>query len=371
MRTEAAVIEHLGMTAPYGHSRPLSLVSLDLAEPGPGELLVSIDAVGLCHSDLSVVDGSRRRPTPMALGHEATGIVDRAGAEVTDIRPGDRVVLVFVPSCGLCALCTSGRPAQCRKAADANSRGTLLSGGRRISRAGQAINHHLGVSGFARHAVVDRRSAVLVPAAMPAQVAALFGCAVLTGVGAVLNTAAVRPGESAAIVGLGGVGLAAVLGAALANAYPIIAIDPVPAKRDLALKLGATTAVAPDDRTAITDLFTDGADATIEAAGRTQALQTAWSLTRPGGRTVSVGLPDPAERLPIPTADLVGQGRQLLGSYLGDAVPQRDIPRYVALWQAGRLPVELLHSDTRPLADINQALDDLASGHAVRQILTP
>lgn len=371
METLAAVLDGYGRPRPYSDSRPLRLETLQLTPPGPGELLVAIDAVGVCHSDLSVVDGTRRRPTPMALGHEATGFVESAGDAVTDVEAGDRVVLVFVASCGLCARCTGGQPAQCPRAAAANTNGTLLSGATRLNRGGTAVHHHLGVSGFARHAVVDRRSAVVVPPDVPAPIAALFGCAVLTGMGAVVNTANVRPGESAVVIGLGGVGLAAVLGAVVAGAHPVVAIDPVRAKRDLARKLGATFAFTPDDLGPLTEALPAGADATFEAAGRARALATAWSLTRAGGRTVSVGLPDPADRLSLPVTELVGQGRALLGSYLGDSVPHRDIPRYLALWRAGRLPVDQLLTGTRPLTAINDALEELAAGAVVRQVLLP
>ncbi|MGP4109461.1 alcohol dehydrogenase catalytic domain-containing protein [Streptomyces sp. 4N509B] len=372
MRTQAAVLYESALPRPYSRSRPLALEEVELADPGPGELRVAVDAVGVCHSDLSVVDGTRRRPTPMALGHEATGIVEAVGDGVADAARGDRVVLVFVPSCGRCDRCAGGRPAHCPRAARANAEGTLLSGTRRLSRAGASLHHHLGVSGFARHAVVDRGSAVVVPPDVPAPIAALFGCAVLTGVGAVLRTAEVRPGESALIVGLGGVGLAALLGAVLANAHPIVAVDPVPAKRELALRLGATVALAPGDATTgLRDVLPDGADAAIETAGRTAALTTAWTLTRPGGRTVSVGLPDPSERFALPVTELVGQGRRLLGSYLGDSAPHLDVARYLALWRAGRLPVERLLGDTAPLSAVNETLEAMAGGQTLRQVLLP
>jgi Zn-dependent alcohol dehydrogenase len=373
MRTQAAVLYESALPRPYSRSHPLTLEEVELADPGPGELRIAVDAVGVCHSDLSVVNGTRRRPTPMALGHEATGIVEAVGDGVADAAPGDRVVLVFVPSCGRCDRCVDGRSAHCVNGARANAEGTLLSGARRLSHAGTSLHHHLGVSGFARHAVVDRRSAVVVPPSIPAPIAALFGCAVLTGVGAVLHTAEVRPGESALIVGLGGVGLAALLGAVLANAHPIVAIDPVPAKRDLALRLGATLALAPGDATTpgLRDVLPDGAEAAIETAGRTAALTTAWTLTRPGGRTVSAGLPDPAKRFALPVTELVGQGRRLLGSYLGDCVPHRDVTRYLALWRAGRLPVDRLLGGTAPLPAVNETLEAMAEGQALRQVLLP
>ncbi|WP_164158263.1 alcohol dehydrogenase catalytic domain-containing protein, partial [Sandarakinorhabdus rubra] len=244
--TTAAVLDAMGAAQPYAQSRPLRLASLALAPPGPGELLVAIEAAGLCHSDLSVVNADRPRPMPMALGHEAVARVVAVGAG-TRLQPGDRVVLAFLPSCGHCAACHGGEPWLCSNGAAANGKGELLAGGCRLSEDGHKVHHHLGLSAFASHAVIDERSAVPIPDDIPAEIAALFGCAVLTGVGAVFNSAAVRPGESVAVWGLGGVGLAALMGAIAAGAEPVIAIDPVPDKRALALELGARAAVAPED----------------------------------------------------------------------------------------------------------------------------
>ncbi|PIV73254.1 MAG: alcohol dehydrogenase, partial [Rhodocyclales bacterium CG17_big_fil_post_rev_8_21_14_2_50_68_7] len=217
MKTRAAVLDRMGVEPPYETSRPLAIEELDLAPPGPGEVLVRIRAAGLCHSDLSTINGDRPRPTPMALGHEAAGVVEALGAGVSDLKKGDHVVLVFVPSCGHCLPCAEGRPALCEPAAAANGAGTLLSGERRLSRDGAPIHHHLGCSAFADFAVVSRRSVVPIDAELPFEHAALFGCAVLTGVGSVVNTAKVPAGAAVAVVGLGGVGLAALLGAAAAG----------------------------------------------------------------------------------------------------------------------------------------------------------
>jgi alcohol dehydrogenase len=220
--------------------------------------------------------------------------------------------------------------------------------------------------------VVDRRSAVKVPADIPPEIAALFGCAVLTGVGAVLNTAAMRPGESVAVYGLGGVGLAAVMGAVVAGAQPIVAIDPVAAKRELALSLGATAVAAPEEADQrIAGVAPGGVDVAVETAGKAAVLAAAYEATRRGGRTVTVGLPNPAEMLSIPAVSLVAQGKTLMGSYMGSSIPSRDIPRYVALWRAGRLPVERLLTEVGPLEAVNRFMDELAAGRAVRQILTP
>lgn len=373
MRTTAAVLVAGDRPAPFAHSSPIELHELELAPPGPGELLVRIDAAGLCHSDLSVVDGTRPRPTPMVLGHEGAGTVVGVGPGGSDLHLGTRVVLVFVPRCGRCRACAAGRPALCAPAAAANTAGELLGGGRRWGRLhGEVVHHHLGVSAFAEHVVVDRGSVVAVDDELPPATAALFGCALLTGAGAVLRTAGVRAGESVAVLGLGGVGLAAVLGAVLAGAGPVVAVDPVAAKRKLALELGATHAWHPDDAVGeIRELTGGGVDHAVEAVGSAAVLRAAWDATARGGTTVAVGLPHPSRELTIPAVQLVGEARRLVGSYLGDAVADVDLPRLVEHWRAGRLPVDALRSATIGLEQLNPALDRLAAGSELRQVLTP
>lgn len=373
MRTQAAVLRAVTARRPYTESRPVEIEDVELGAPRAGELLVRVEAAGVCHSDLSVVDGARVRPLPMALGHEAAGVVEEVGAGVRDVKPGDHVVLTFVPSCGICPECSSGRAALCLPAAAANGAGALLHGPPLLrGRDGEPIHHHVGVSGFARHAVVARESAVVVPRDVPLPTAALFGCAVLTGAGAVLNTAGVRPGQSVAILGLGGVGLAAVMGAAVASAHPIVAVDPVEEKRRLALALGATAACAPEQAEAVLrELAGGGADVAFEAAGVPAVLEAAFRATRRGGTTVAMGLPHPSRTLTLPALAFAGEGRTLVGSYMGSSAPQRDVPRYVALWKAGRMPVDRLQSATLPLARINDAFEALAAGAAVRQVLVP
>jgi alcohol dehydrogenase len=351
----------------------MQLEEVELSAPRAGELLVRIEAAGVCHSDISVVDGSRVRPLPMALGHEAAGVVEEVGPGVQQVRPGDHVVLTFVPSCGSCAECSSGRPALCTPAAAANGAGSLLHGGSLLTgRDGKPIHHHLGISAFSRHAVVARESAVVIPRDVPLQTAALFGCAVLTGAGAVLHTAGVRPGQSVAIFGLGGVGLASVIGAVVANAWPIIAVDPVKAKRDLAMQLGATAALSPEEAEAgVKELTHGGAEVTFEAAGVPAVLEAAFRATRRGGTTVAMGLPHPTKTVSLPALAFAGMGQSLVGSYMGSSAPQRDIPRYISLWKAGRMPVDRLQSASMPLDRINEAFEALAAGQAVRQVLLP
>ena len=373
MKITAAVLDRMGDRGPYAQTRPLRLAELELDAPRPGELLVRIDAAGLCHSDLSVINGDRPRPTPMALGHEAAATVVEAGDPESPFKAGDKVVLAFLPSCGHCVACSSGEGYLCGPGAAANGEGRLLRGGRRLHEQGHDVQHHLGVSAFATYAVVDQRSAVKIDADIPPETAALFGCAVLTGVGAVINTAAVRPGESVAVYGLGGVGLAAVLGALAAGAQPVIAIDPIADKRALALELGAAAAAEPAEAAETIARATGGlgADVVVETAGKAAVVAAAYAATRRGGRTVTVGLPPPGEMLSIPAVSLVGDGKTLMGSYMGSSIPSRDVPRYIALWRAGRLPVERLLTSVGPLSDINARMDELASGRAVRQIVLP
>ena len=377
MRTRAAVLVADDRPRPYASSAPIELHELELAPPGPGELLVRVDAAGVCHSDLSVVDGNRPRPVPMVLGHEAAGTVLARGAGVVDVREGARVVLVFVPRCGVCRPCSRGRPALCEPAAAANAAGELLRGGRRWARLGnEVVHHHLGVSAFAEHVVVDRGSVVVVGDDVPAEVAALFGCALLTGAGAVINTARVRPGDAVAVFGLGGVGLAAVLGAVVAGAEPIVAVDPVAQRRELALELGASAAIDAGSQAGsvaeqVRELTAGGVDHAFEAVGSAAVLAEAWAATRRGGTTVAIGLPHPTARFEVPAVQLVGEARTLVGSYLGDAVPAEDLPRLVALWRTGRLPVDRLASGTRRLDELNLALDALAEGRGVRQVVLP
>lgn len=367
MKIRGAVLEEIGRPRPFADSVPITISELELDPPGATELLVRIEAAGLCHSDLSVVDGNRVRPTPMLLGHEAAGIVEQAGADAerAGFTVGDRVVLAFLPRCGECANCATDGRLPCIPGSAANNEGTLLSGGIRLHRDGAEVRHHLGVSGFATHAVVDHRSAVVVGADVPPEIAAVLGCAVLTGGGAVVNAGVLAPGEDAIVVGLGGVGMAALLTAVSLGHGRVIGVDAVPEKLSRARELGADAVYAPEEAV-------DAgirAPLVVEAAGHARAFETAIMLTAPGGRTVTVGLPSPTARSEISPLLITAEARTIIGSYLGSAVPSRDIPRYAQLWREGRLPVEELISDTIALDDINAAMDTLADGRAVRQII--
>ncbi|MCX4550327.1 MULTISPECIES: zinc-binding dehydrogenase [unclassified Streptomyces] len=371
MKTRAVVLRDVSTARPYSGTRPVEVEELTLGGPREGEVLVRVTAASLCHSDLSVVNGDRVRPLPMALGHEAVGVVQETGPGVRRFSPGDHVALVFVPSCGFCGDCAAGRPALCAQAAAANGSGGLLHGPSLLrDSAGRTVHHQLGVSAFAELTVVAQESLVPIPKDVPFTVASMFGCAVLTGAGAVINTAALRPGQSAVVYGLGGVGLSAVLGARAAGAYPIVAVDPVEEKRALALQLGATHAYAPADAlAAIRELTSGGPELAVEAVGSPKVMAECLTAVARGGRVVSVGLPAPDRVLEVPALAFAGEGKSLLGSYMGDAVPRRDIPRFLDLWRAGLMPVEKMHTGTLPLTGINDALEELASGRAIRQVL--
>lgn len=373
MKTKAAVLYEMERPRPYADTLPLVLEELDLAGPGPGEVLVEIAAAGLCHSDLSVINGTRPWPLPMVLGHEAAGIVRECGAGVTDLAAGDHVVFSFLPICGRCLNCVSGRGWLCERGVLTNRAGTLLTGARRFQhRDGRLIFHHLGVSGFSQFTVAARESLVKIDPAVPLEIAVLFGCAVMTGVGAVVNTAQVTPGTSVAVFGLGGVGLSAILGARVAGAWPIVAVDRLAAKLDLARRCGATHVVdasQTDAVAAVRDLTQGGVETAIEAVGHEQVIAQAYAATRRGGKTVAIGLPHPSRQLTIPAVSLIAEERQLLGCYMGSCLPQRDIPRFMNLYRAGLLPVELLKSREIKLDQVNEAFDALDRGEVARQVI--
>lgn len=374
MKTRAAVLYKMELPKPYAQSKPLVIEDLELDGPGPGEVLVEVASAGLCHSDLSVINGSRPRVMPMVLGHEACGIVRETGPSVSGLQPDDHVVFSFVPLCGRCLPCSTGRASLCENGLRANVAGTLLSGARRFSTSGgQPLNHHVGVSGFSQYTVAAQESLLKIDQTFPLEKAALFGCAILTGVGAIVNTAKVQAGASAAIFGLGGVGLSAVMGAKLAGAFPIVAVDILDDKLILAVQLGATHTVnakRTNPVEAIKELTHGGAQYVIECSGNEAVGQQAFEATGRGGETVYVGLPHPNQRLALSPVTIVGEERTVKGSYMGSAVPSRDVPRFIELYRSGRLPIDALISKTIKFEELNTAFDTLDRGEAVRQILT-
>ena len=367
IRFRGAVLERSGDERPYERSQPLHVREVMADEPGPTECLIRIEAAGVCHSDLSVVDGTRLRPLPMLLGHEACGQVVRAGASVMDFAPGDRVVLTFLPRCESCPACRGDGRTPCEFGSARNGAGELLSGGSRLHDSHSLIHHHLGVSAFAEYAVVDRRSLVHLPSDVPAEVGALLGCAVLTGGGAVWNAARPLPGARLVVLGLGGVGMAALLTALAEPDVEVVGVDPVPGKRDLAVDLGAAQALSPDE--ALGQSLR--AEVVIEASGHPDALGIGIQLLGPGGVLAATGLSHPSAVTGISNLRLVAEALTIRGCYLGSSLPHRDIPRFVELWRQGRLPLERLISHRIALDEINLAMDRLHSGEALRQVIVP
>ncbi len=365
MKIRGAVLERMNDSRPYSSSKPISIREIDLDPPGAGELLVRMEVASVCHSDLSVVNGSRPRPVPMLLGHEAAGIVEVVGEGIEDIDVGERVITTFLPRCDECRACASGGRAPCINGSASNASGVLLRGGSRLHVGNTEIRHHLGVSGFATYAVLDRRSVVPVDLDVPARIAAMMGCAVLTGGGAVINSGQLCSGETLAVVGLGGVGMAALLAGVAHDDVHVIGIDARPEKLVLARQFGATAAYLPEEaREAGVH-----ADVVVEAVGSGKAFESAIGITAPGGRTVTVGLPASNDLATVSPLLLVAEGRSIIGSYMGSSVPSRDIPIFIAMWRAGKFPIEKLISDEIDLADINRAMDQLADGNALRQLI--
>lgn len=360
-----AILERLGDAPPFEQSMPLRVREVIADETGPTECLIEIEAAGVCHSDLSVVTGTRPRPVPMLLGHEACGRILRVGASVGDFAPGDRVVMTFLPRCESCKACRSNGRTPCELGSARNAAGELMSGGSRLHDDKSVIHHHLGVSAFADYAIVDRRSLVHLPHDVPAEVGALLGCAVLTGGGAVWNAARPAPGSRLIVLGLGGVGMAALLTALAEPDVEVIGVDPISSKRELARALGASRALSPEDALA----ESIRADAVIEASGHSEALGLGIQLLGPGGILAATGLTPPATVTPLPSLRLVAEALTIQGCYLGSSVPQRDIPRFIDLWRQGRLPLERLISHRIPLDDVNVAMDRLQQGEALRQVI--
>lgn len=371
MKITGAVLTEGGIESGFEANQALTVRELDLAPPGPGEVLIRMAAAGICHSDLSVINGTRPRPLPMVLGHEASGFVEEVGPGVEDLAPGDHVLCIFAPGCGRCRPCAEGRPALCVTAAEHHGVGALMTGQRRLSMDGAPVHHHVGVSAFATHAVLARPSLIKVEHEIAPHLSALFSCAMLTGAGAAFNTARVAPGSTVAVVGLGGVGLSAILGAAAAGAGRIVAIDPFESKLDAARAMGATDCVKADADTveAVRELTAGGVDVALEMAGSARALETAFDVTARGGTTVTAGLPHPSERMALSPLKLVAEERQLKGSYIGSCVPQRDLPRMLSLHAAGKLPVERMLTHRLRLDQVNLAMDQLADGTAIRQVI--
>ncbi|MEU7868624.1 Zn-dependent alcohol dehydrogenase [Dactylosporangium sp. NPDC049140] len=344
---------------------PLAVEDIELNPTGPGQVRVRLAAAGVCHSDLSLADGTLRQPFPAVLGHEGAGVVVETGAGVTGLAPGDHVVLNWSPPCRACWFCEHGEPYLCVHADDA--RGVPFA-----TAAGEPVYAGLGTGAFAAETVVGAHACIPVPDDIPLAEAALLGCAVLTGVGAVTNAARVRPGQTVVVVGLGGVGLAAIQGARLAGASAIIAVDPAPAKEALALSLGATHYLAPHaglakEIRALTGGL--GADHAIECVGRGETIRAAWSATRRGGTATVVGLGSAQDPVTFNALEVAFFARTIVGCMYGSTDPAVDVPILLEHYRAGRLDLAALVSDEVELADVGEAFSRMRAGQGARTLV--
>jgi len=352
---------------------PLAIEQVELAAPGPGEILVRVEAAGICHSDYHYMTGDITCPLPVVLGHEGAGIVEELGPGGDGtVAVGDRVALMWRPRCGWCVPCITGNPVLCQSGPRQAATGGLLDGTSRLSRDGEQLHHFLGVSCFADRVVVSERSVVRVPDGVRPEIAAIAGCAVITGVGAVLNAVGECAGESILILGAGGVGLSSVMGARLAGANPVIVVDVDPEKLELAKRLGATHTIdarAGDTVEQVLAIAPGGVAWAIEAIGRSATLQQAFDCLEPAGTLVAVGLGRVGDTFAIPVNTLVQRQKRIIGSLYGSANPLVDLPKIFGLYLAGRLPLDELIGTTYPLERVNEAYDALAHGSVGRAVV--
>ncbi|MET9380206.1 Zn-dependent alcohol dehydrogenase [Streptomyces sp. NPDC002928] len=332
---------------------------LEVRDPGPGEVLVAISAAGLCHSDLSVVDGTIPFPVPVVLGHEGAGVVEAVGAGVTHVVPGDHVALSTLANCGTCAECDRGRPTMCRQA--------IGRPGQPFSRDGRPVYQFAANSAFAERTVVKAVQAVRIPKDIPMPSAALMGCGVLTGLGAVLNRARVDRGDSVLVIGTGGIGLNVIQGARIAGALRIVAVDANPAKEAVARQFGATDFLTSTE--AVRDVLPTGADHAFECVGRVELIREAIDLLDRHGQAVLLGVPPATAEASFRVASLF-LDKAILGCRYGSSRPQRDIALYAELYRQGRLLLDELVTGTYPVEDFEKARADAEAGRVARGVLT-
>ncbi|MDB0012205.1 zinc-dependent alcohol dehydrogenase family protein [Paracoccaceae bacterium] len=374
MKMKAAILRTTSAQRPFSVSKPLSIEEVELDPPKRGEVLIKVKAVGLCHSDLVAITGERAKPMPIVIGHEAAGIVEEIGQDVQGFAVGDHVVPSYVASCGRCEMCSVGRPALCEPATIANANAVLKDGTTRLRQGSTRIHHHSGVAGFAEYSVIPEEALVKIDKSVPFEHAALFGCGVVTGVGSVINTAQAKPGKFIAVVGLGGVGLSAVLAALAIGSGKVLALDLSEEKLAFARELGvhhALNAGDADVQAQISALTGGGVHIAIETAGSNRALQMAYDITRRGGTTVTAGMPGPEAEITLSHLKIAAEERSIKGSYMGSCVAKRDIPRYLNMFQNGSLPVDKLLSRLIGFEDLNAAMDRLADAKTVREVLIP
>jgi Zn-dependent alcohol dehydrogenase len=364
MQIQAAVVRE---------TNQLGIERVELDPPGAGELLVRIQAAGVCHSDLHTLRGELRATPPLVIGHEGAGIVEAVGAGVSRFQPGDRVMVNWLPSCNSCPTCLRGQPNLCERFPATTFQALLPAGSSRLhTQDGVTLKHFLSSATLAEYAVIDQAGAVPIADDVPFDVAAITGCAVLTGVGAVLNTAQVAPGSSAAIIGCGGVGLSALLGCVLAGCNPIVAVDVMPSKLEMARQLGADHVINGREVNSVEALKRfghGGPDYVIDSVGSATTIAQALAAARPGGTIVVSGMNAVKVDIPISAGQLIFQNKRLLGSFAGSARPQIDLPHLLDLYRTQRLPLQRLISKHYRLAELAQAFDDMEQGRVARGVI--
>lgn len=363
MITHAATLSAVG--------EDIRVEQLELLDPREGEVLVRMHAAGVCHSDWHVVTGATPHPLPVVLGHEGAGVVESVGPGVKSVSKGDHVSLNWAPSCGTCFYCTHGRPALCEAYIEPLWAGTMLNGTTRFQKNGEPVFHFSGLACFSEWAVVPQQCCIRIPKAVPFDVAALIGCAVTTGVGAVLNTAKVPAGSSVAVLGCGGVGLSVVLGAILANAGMIIAVDSIPGKEAMARRVGANHFVCSGDIVTEIKARTEGrgADYVFEAVGSPALQEIGLEATRPGGTLVLAGISPVGTKTNLPGALLTRQEKTVMGSYYGTSHPQVDFLQIADHFLAGRLHIERIIGARYSLGEINTAYRQIIDGQPGRGVI--
>jgi len=358
----------------YEPGQPLRVEDVELAPPRTGEVRVRVGAAGVCHSDYHVMHGDMVAVLPAVLGHEGAGVVEEVGPGVTGVAQGDHVVLLWRTSCGRCEYCSVGRPALCVVGTALRNSGLLMDGTTRLSRDDLQLRHFAGVSCFAEQTVCAQEAVLKIPEDIPMPIAALAGCAVMTGVGAVVNTAKVEPGSTVLVIGAGGVGLCAIMGAVLAGAARIIAADLNPAKLELATSLGATDVVdsSRDDLVdAVRELTRASVDYAFEVIGLAETVEQAIRAVRVGGTAVAVGIVPTGMTAQVNVQQLVMQEKTLKGSIYGSTRPRVDFPRLFELYRRGRLPLDRLLTRQWALGEINEAYDALLAGTVARSVVVP
>ncbi|MCU1356244.1 MAG: alcohol dehydrogenase [Acidimicrobiales bacterium] len=346
---------------------------IEIAPPGPGEVRVKVVASGVCHSDLSVQNGTIPLPTPIVLGHEGAGIVEEIGDGVTKVAVGDHVVLSFVPACGECYTCTNGQPFLCEKSR-AQAAGGLLDGTTRLTSNGAPLHQMACLGTYGPYAIVPEISVVKIPDDVPLDIAALIGCGVLTGVGAALNTANIRPGGTVAVIGCGGVGLNVIQGARIAGATTIIAVDMLPSKLEMAKEFGATHTVNAGDGDPVAGVMAAsegrGADVTFEVIGLGPTIEQAINMARPGGEVVLVGVPRLDVMMNLNAAfTFLYLAKTIKGCWYGSSDVNADVPKLLDLWRSGELKLKELISKEIDVDHINEAFADMQAGTVARSVI--